>query len=148
MSNLKDIKPNQFDMVFIEFVLLEIPKKTKLNKLFKEAYRVLKKGETIFISDMHPFDPIVHDRFKLPKDFNYFKSGSEMVAYAKQLDGSTISFTDYHWTLEDYFGSIKKAGFVVTDLKEPRPTDKMVEKIPYLNYRKNLPKDIIIKAKK
>lgn len=129
ITNLKEIKSNQFDYVFIEFVLLEIPKKELLVKLFKEAHRVLKKDGKLFISDMHPFDPIIiHERFKLPKNFNYFQSGAKMIAYAKQLDNTMISFTDYHWTLEDYISSITNAGFLISDIREPIPTKSMIKK--------------------
>ena len=60
-----------------------------------------------------------------------------MTAFAKQLDGSTISFIDYHWTLEDYVSSITSAGFAITQIKEPRPSESMIKKVPYLRYRKN-----------
>lgn len=148
ISNLKGISSNTFDIVFIEFVLLEIPKKKLLDKILKESHRVLKKSGVLFISDMHPFDPIVHDRFKLKTGFHYFKSGDKMKAFAKQLDGTMISFVDYHWTLEDYFSSILGADFTITDLREPKPTKAMMKKAPYIKYRENLPKDIIIIAKK
>ncbi len=148
ITNLRGIGSGSFDIVFIEFVLLEIPKLSMLKKIFEESYRVLKKGGILFISDMHPFDPIVHNRFKLQKGFHYFKSGNKMTAFAKQLDGSMISFVDYHWTLENYISSITSAGFVITQIKEPRPSESMIKKTPYLEYRKNLPKDIIIIGKK
>ncbi|MBR9702070.1 class I SAM-dependent methyltransferase [Candidatus Pacearchaeota archaeon] len=147
-TNLKKIKSNRYDIAVIIYALLEIPSKTKINKLFQEAYRILKKGGRLFISDMHPFDPITHARFKLPKGFHYFMSGAKMIAYAKQVDGSLISFKDYHWTFEDYFDSLTKAGFVITSLKEPRPSPSLVKKIPYFKYRIGLPKDITIVCRK
>lgn len=148
ITNLNRMKSSQFDIVFIEYVLLEIPKKRLLLKLFKEANRVLKKDGLLFISDMHPFDPIMHKNFKLPKDFNYFKSGAMMTAFAKQLDGTMISFTDNHWTFEDYFSSINGAGFSVIRLLEPKPSPYLMKKVPYFRYRKGIPKDLIIIAKK
>jgi len=148
VSNLRGINSGKFDIIFIEFVLLEIPKLNILKNIFRESYRVLKKGGIIFISDMHPFDPIVHDRFKLPKGFNYFKSGEKMIAYAKQLDGTMIKFFDYHWTLEDYFSSIIDAGFCIEKFKEPRPSNAVVKKVPYLKYRQSLPKDFILVGRK
>jgi len=148
VTRLRKIKSNNFDIVFSEFVFLEIPNLKKLNKIFTEAYRVLKKGGIFFISDMHPFDPIVHNRFEFPKKFDYFQKGAKMIAKAKQLDGSWIRFTDYHWMFEDYFSALIKAKFVLLDFKEPQVSKKLIKKVPYLKYREFLPKDMVIVAKK
>jgi ubiquinone/menaquinone biosynthesis C-methylase UbiE len=148
ITNLKEIKSNQFDYVFIEFVLLEIPKRELLVKLFNEAFRVLKKDGKLFISDMHPFDPFYDKRYELPEGFNYYSSGGKFFATAKQTDGTKIRFADYHWTFEDYCGAITETGFLISELKEPRPSKSLIKKIPYFAYREFLPKDIIIQAKK
>ncbi len=148
-KNLGSLSKNYFDIVFLEYVLLEIPTKENLKKIFDESYKVLKKGGKIFISEMHPFDPIVDSKgFKLRKGFNYFSSGQKIFPKALQLDGKFIYFTDYHWTLEDYSDSLVSSGFLISSLKEPRPSEKLVKKISYLKYRLNIVKDLIIEAKK
>lgn len=148
-KNLMVLPANHFDIIFLEYVLLEIPTRLDLKKIFKEAYRVLKKGGKIFISEMHPFDPITDPKgFKLQKDFNYYSSGEIIKPVALQLDGKLIYFTDYHWTLQDYAECLNSAGFLISALKEPRPSEILVKKIPYLKYRRNIVKDLIIEAKK
>lgn len=148
-KNLNKFPKDSFDIVFLEYVLLEIPSISDLKKIFKEAYKVLKKGGKIFISEMHPFDPITDPKgFKLSKNFNYFSSGGKIKPKALQLDGKFIYFTDYHWTLEDYSNCLTAEGFLISGLREPRPSEKLVKKIPYLKYRRNIVKDLIIEAKK
>ncbi len=148
-KNLQKFSSNSFVVVFIEYVLLEIPNLSDIRKIFKEIYRVLKKGGWVFISEMHPFDPIIDPgRFKLSKNFHYFSSGEKIKPKALQLDGKFIYFTDYHWTLEDYFGSLNFAGFLIFNLKELRPSENLIKKIPCLKYRRNIVKDLIIEAKK
>jgi ubiquinone/menaquinone biosynthesis C-methylase UbiE len=150
ISNLRILKSNSFDIVFMEFVLLEIPKISIIKKIFREAYRVLKKDGILFISEMHPFDPILggKDRYELPNGFNYFSSGSIFCSKATQLDKTTIKFRDHHWTFEDYFSCLSEAGFAITNLKEPRTPEKLIKRIPYFKYRRNSPKEIILAAKK
>ena len=147
-SNMSKIDSNSIDVVFIEFVLLEIKEKNLVNKVFKEAYRVLRKGGLLFISDMHPFDPFFSDKYELPKGFHYYSSGGVFYAKATQLDGSIIKFRDYHWTFEDLLGSIINARFQLTDLREPKASESLIKKFPYFEYRRNLPKTLMLKAEK
>lgn len=147
-SKISMIKSNSQDIVFIEFVLLEIKSKSVLKKIFKECFRVLKKNGLLFISDMHPFDPFYDKRYELPEGFNYYSNGGKFFAIAKQTDGTKIRFADYHWTFEDYCDTITEAGFLISKLKEPRPSKSLIKKIPYFAYREFLPKTLMIKAKK
>lgn len=101
------------DIVFIEFVLLEIQKRSVLNNIFLECFRVLKENGVLFVSEMHPFDPFFDERYELPEGFTYYSSGGKFTAKARQLDGSTITFDDYHWTFEDYCEAITGAGFFI-----------------------------------
>ncbi len=148
-KNLGKFSKNSFDIVFLEYVLLEIPNKSDLKKIFEEAYKILKVGGKIFISDMHPFDPIIDsNNFRLNKNFNYFSSGDKIETKALQLDGKFIYFADYHWTFEDYSDCLTSAGFLISAIKEPRPSEKLVKEVPYLKYRRNIVKDLILEAKK
>ncbi|MFA6088761.1 MAG: class I SAM-dependent methyltransferase [Candidatus Woesearchaeota archaeon] len=148
-TNLKCFKNNSFDIVFLEYVLIEISKLSDVQRIFNESFRVLKKGGKIYISDMHPFDPLCHPQnFEYEKKFNYFSSGEKIYTKALQLDGKFIKFKDYHWTLEDYFNTLTNAGFLISTFKEPRPSIQLIKKIPYLAYRKNLVKDVMIVGNK
>ncbi len=147
-SNISMIESNSQDVVFIEFLLLEIKMKSLLKKTFAECFRVLRKNGLLFISDMHPFDPFFDKRYKLPDRFNYYSSGDQFVAMATQTDGTKIRFTDHHWTFEDYFNTLTSSGFIVFELREPRPSKSLIKRMPYFAYREFLPKTLMIKAKK
>ncbi|MGV8150643.1 MAG: class I SAM-dependent methyltransferase [Candidatus Woesearchaeota archaeon] len=146
--NLSGVKSDSFDIVFIEYVLLEIPKKTVLAKIFKESFRVLKKGGFIFISDMHPFHPLFDKRTILPKNFHYYQSGSKIKVPATGINGKKITFTDYHWTLEDMISSLSDTGFMIKSIREPRPNKRTLKKYPYLEHRAKYTPDIMIIARK
>lgn len=148
VTNLSGIKSNSFDIIFIDYVLLEIPKKEELTKVFKEAHRILKNKGILLVSEKHPFDPIVQKGWILPKGFNYFTSGAKIKVSAKQVNGSRIWFTDYHWTLEDYFTAIINAGFKINLVNEPKASKEIIKRYPILKLRENFPKDIIIMAEK
>jgi ubiquinone/menaquinone biosynthesis C-methylase UbiE len=148
-TNLKELKPNSFDIVFLEYVLLEIPTLAKIKKIFAEINRSLKKNGILLISDMHPFDPFIHkDRFEYPKEFNYYSSGETFKAKALQINNKWIKYSDYHWTIQDYSEAFSQTGFVISNIKEPQPSKETIKKIPYLKYRNKFPRDIMILAKK
>src|SRR3989344_7057950 len=48
---------NKFDTIFIEHVLLEISQLSKIKNLFKNAYKLLKNGGYLIVSELHPFAP-------------------------------------------------------------------------------------------
>lgn len=142
-------RANTFDIVFLEKVLLEIPKLNIIKKIIKEAYRVTKKGGTILVSDLHPIAPQCNLQNVRPsKGYYYFKSGAPIQIVSKRIDGKETNYTDYHWTFEDLMSAITNVGFKVVALKEPKPSKTIIKKYPYLYYRKNDPLSLIIKGMK
>jgi len=144
-----NLKPNSFGIILLEKVLLEIPDLSKIKAIFKEAYRLLKKTGFLIVSEVHPFAPSEDfPNLEVEKDYNYFKSGAPISITATRPDGTHIKWQDFHWTLEDLITSMNKAGFKIAKLLEPRPDKEVLKKVPYLEYRKDKPLAILIKAEK
>lgn len=143
------LKKNYFDIVLLEHVLLEIPLLNQLEKIFQNAFKFLKKGGTVIVSDLHPFAPSSKPRnIKVPRNYHYFFSGSTIKAISHRVDGKQIHYTDIHWTLEDLVKSITKANLVITNIEEPHPSERITKKYKELSYRLTRPMSIMIKAKK
>ncbi len=146
-ADLKVLGSQKFDIVFLEKVLLEVPALSQIRKMMKEAYRVTQKGGILVVSELHP--AAVHfniPNFKLTPEYGYFNSGSTIKVISKRVDGNAISYTDYHWTLEDICNAITDTGFKIVKITEPRPRFSTVHKYPYLKYREGTPVDLLIKA--
>ena len=85
----------------------------------------------------------------MANDFNYFDSGASFEIQSKRVDGEIICYRDIHWTLSDLTGAITNAGLKITEITEPKPSIKDVEKYPdELGYRLNIPMAIMIKSAK
>ena len=142
-------KSNLFDMVLLEKVLLEIPKLTIIRNIMKEAYRVVKKGGTLIVSDLHPIAPNCNlPNVRPMKGYQYFKSETPIQIVSKRIDGKETIYTDYHYTFEDLMSAMTDDGFKIIAVKEPRPSSATIKKYPYLRYRQNDPVSLIIKAVK
>lgn len=141
------LKESYYDVIIIEHVLLEISSISKLHKIFNGAYRLLKKGGIVVVSDMHPFAPSFNtEKIKTTKGYNYFSSGEIFKCIATRLDGEETIYKDFHWTLEDIVKSITKSGLKVIEIIEPRPSLRLVKKYPTMARLIDKPGTIMFKA--
>ena len=131
-------------------MLLEITTKTGLQAAMKSAYQALKPGGKLIVSDLHPFAPSSHpDNLRVSDDFSYFDSGASIEIMSKRIDGEIIYYKDCHWTLSDIIGAMTGAGFVITEVIEPLPSEEGVARhSDELSYRLRHPMAIMITARK
>ncbi|MDI6721009.1 MAG: class I SAM-dependent methyltransferase [Candidatus Aenigmarchaeota archaeon] len=132
------LKPNYFDIVLINFVLVEISSPKTVSKIIKEAHRILKKNGMMVIGEVHPH--CVEGRSKIDEmyiiDGNYFDNGAKMKGTATRIDGKKITFCPvYHYTLEFYVNAIAENGFTIKKLLEPE-------------WKESFPVSIVIAANK
>lgn len=136
-----------FDIVYIDHVISETSSRKKVEKILMSARNALKKNGRLILSEMHP--SVLHfpfDGISAATDYNYFKSGAAVTCTVKQADGTSVTLTDYHWTVEDFISLLASAGFVVERIIEPRASK--ASKDAYVALRSKYPSHIIIVATK
>ena len=143
------IKQNNYDIILLEHVLLEIPSKEKIMAVFKNCFKTLKKGGRVIISDLHPFAPSSNTgNIRRNKNYNYFSSGEIIKIVSKRIDGKETFYSDFHWTLEDLAECITRSGLKIDKIIEPRPSEALTRRFRQLSYRRKIPMRIMIRAKK
>lgn len=107
-----------FDIVFSSFVLFEISNRTELKRVFKETYRVLKKGG-IFIGITGSEELYNHKWLSLDVDFDQNKNlNSGDIAKVLLKDADLVVY-DYYWTNQDYLEAIQASKFSILDTLFP-----------------------------
>jgi len=140
LTNLKFVKSNSFDVAFLSFVIIEVSDEKIKKKIFKEAYRILKKGGVLIIGQVHPHavnrKGTILEKMTLNKKDNYFSEGAHAISKALLKNGKYLIFKDdYHYTLEFLLNNLKKSGFILNTLRE-------------LSYKEPYPSHVIIVEEK
>ena len=148
-ADLTLFKNGEFDIVTANMVFLCAASREKLEKIFKEAGRILKKGGTLIFSDCHPVTRLTGSAgtklSKAAREFSYFEDGKKYKATYLLSDYSRIEFVDAHWSLGLYSRLLKKSGMVIEEIVEPKPV-KMDPRKRFKDYR--IPEYIILKCRK
>lgn len=122
-TNLKGIPSGSFDLAVSSIaVCFDLP------RFFREMARILREGGVFCFSDVHPLvdggKRVGEGREAAWLVDGYFDRG---VRKAKNVFGKIApSDEDYEWrwehsTLEDYSTALRRAGFLIETLLEPRP---------------------------
>lgn len=112
MSNPLPFKDEEFDIIFhpVSNVYVE-----DVKSIFRECYRILKKGGILVSGLDNGINFITNDEItienKMP--FNPLKNQEQMDRLIEEDDGIQFSHT-----LEDQIGGQLEAGFIITDLYE------------------------------
>jgi len=120
-ANLYGIKSRQFDVVISSMMLMDV---ADAQEVIKEAGRVVKKGGRIVFSITHPVfieggQKWVRIRIGR-KDYSARAVTKYLIPHAKKvvLWVSGAKATQYYRPFSEYFKYLKKAGFLVADLRE------------------------------
>jgi len=110
--------------------------------------RVCKKGfedesvETVL--DLRADKPVLHYAMD-----RYFDRHSDIITWDMDRLAKHFETPSFHRTLTDYVDALHSAGFLVSRLKEPRPTKKGLEKYPeYFEGNLRIPQSVVVEAKK
>ncbi len=137
-----DFKEAQFDIVLANMVLMDIP---RIDIVIAEFARILKENGILVFCITHPcfFDSEwVSDE----KGRKLYKPISDYLNdKVEELNfwGKTLH---YHKPLSAYFNALEHNGFSVVSLREPVPSDEVLEKHPDWEYHKRVPSFIVVKA--
>lgn len=119
-------KNASFDLILSTYVLENV---TDLEKVFKEFYRVLKRGGSCIFSISHPFRSKVTKVEKNGREVwildDYFKPGTRQADFGHGMVVPKVTRT-----LQEYSSAAVRAGFLIADLLEPQPlpTAKKVDR--------------------
>jgi ubiquinone/menaquinone biosynthesis C-methylase UbiE len=105
----------------------------------RETARVLAPGGQLAIATLHPVKTAEEVR-------DYFKT--ERYDVLIDRDGIPMVFSSLHHSLEAYFSLMRHAGFVVEDLREPRPTAEHLAAWPELAEQTRMPALLHLLARK
>jgi len=148
-SNLNIFPSRKFDVAIANMVFLSVASSRKLEKMFKALSRVMKNGGIFLFSDCHPFAAVVGKTgtkvSPALRNFCYFNDGATYKATYLLCDYSSIEFSDSHWSMGFYSRLLKKNGFMIEEIIEPKPF-KMDLRRRFQNYR--LPEYIMFKCRK
>lgn len=109
---------NEFDIVTSRFAIHYIE---DIQKLFTDVYHALKENGKFVFSVQHPLTTSSFvskesgDRRGNWVVDDYFLDGERKEPWIDEV------VVKYHWTIEQYFKALRKAGFSVLDLREGTP---------------------------
>lgn len=143
-----------FNVIVVNMLFPVLLSKEIIIKILKQCFYYIKDRGVLILGVTHPcFDHYmkygVLGRGNVETDFEgYFSSGSKFVIRDHPTAKGTFSFTDYHWTLADYFQCLQKSHFILSNIDECPPSEES-KKIPCLWERKNkFPTYLVLSAQK
>lgn len=164
-SNLHIFKDNIFD---IEACFMALQDIENHQDAIKEAYRVLKKRGRFVFAIPHPCFEVrsIGDKIVGGWEYSegnkdksagkaiyykvdrYFDTSRDIVLWNMKRLIKHFKTTAFHRTLTEYADALYNAGFMISRLKEPRPTKRGLAKYPILKLCLKIPHSIIIEAVK
>ena len=122
-----------------------------LNELFKEVSRVLKNNGSFVFSMQHPIMEVsgrLRIKGKIIPGKSELKNYFEDKEYTMRL-GKELVVTSYHHTFENIFNSLNRNGFVIENLFETKPNEKVKKLNPKVYERaRRRPSFLVIEARK
>lgn len=127
----------KFDTILSVLLLPSLNRYQKIVSTLKSCKETLKEGGRLIIGTVHPsFDQYMHvgllGKQGINTDFQgYFNTGAKFT-FTKQFPGGDFVFEDYHYTLMDYFNTIKEAGLTLESIDECPPDADLKDANPEL----------------
>ncbi|YCA45137.1 class I SAM-dependent methyltransferase [Bacillus sp. JZ8] len=143
-----DFKESEFDVVISSLTLHYIK---SFGEIAKKVSKFLKSGGTFLFSVEHPIFTSRNEQ-----DWYYDDGGNpvhwpidnyqeEGIRHTSFLTEDVIK---YHRTIATYINDLIRTGFIIKAVKEPIPSDEMLESIPEMVHETRRPMFLIILAVK
>jgi ubiquinone/menaquinone biosynthesis C-methylase UbiE len=149
LEDLSFLEGERFDIIVSNMVLQDL---SDYKKAIHEMYRLLIREGVFIFSISHPcfITPesgwVKENGKKLFWKVNhYFEERVFEQPWPKDAQTGVLLF---HRTLTSYFKAIKKAGFVVEEMVEPKPSQKMIQKYPEFKHDLRMCQFLVFKVKK
>ena len=134
MTDLAGVPSGFFDIAICNAALMDIKNYTQA---IKEVARTLKAQGAFVFSILHPCFHTPGSGWLKDKDDNivgwrvdsYYANLAWKWTPKSRMSRETYCF---HRTLADYVTALREAGFVITDLREPTPSEELLERDPWL----------------
>ncbi len=137
-DDLSIFEENSFDVVISTMALMD---GQGYENALKEIFRVLKPDGSLFFSVTYPcFLPPYYTKLTDEHGVtthrvisNYFKEGPweftwKLAKNADESDVQPITTLHYHRTVSSYINKVIVTGFILKELREPKPSDEACEK--------------------
>jgi ubiquinone/menaquinone biosynthesis C-methylase UbiE len=135
LTEMPFIESNSFDIVVSNIVMVDVQ---DYHAAFKEINRILKSKGRFVWSNLHPiFGSTSQIFYRLPFDSSrneerivlmidrYFDTGAVLMSW-----GDIKPIWQFQRTLQDYSKALNKAGFLIREILEPKPTIENIRNNP------------------
>jgi SAM-dependent methyltransferase len=143
-----DLADGSFDVVISSLTLHYIE---GIDAIFGKLHKWLTQGGVVVLSVEHPIYTA-----RAEQDWHYGPDGSRMHwpldAYQDEGLRRTSWFTDnvvkYHRTVATWINALIAAGFTITEVAEPQPTQEAMERDPQMRDESRRPMFLLMRATK
>ena len=144
---------SSFDRVVACMSFMDAP---GLDRILHGISRVLRPGGRLVFSITHPLSSSRVSRWQTDREGahgsrildRYFDEGATPMHWRMPRLRRPFSVPHWHFTLETWFRKLRRAGFRVVDLTEPKPTAQQARSHPRLEGPGRIPFWLVVSAEK
>ena len=118
LADLAFLRADSVDLVFSVYALSY---GRDVERVFRQAHRVLKAGAPLVFSLPHPVYDVVGDADPTARQVRLARSYFDRSAVTRDRDGEAVA--TYHHTVSDLLVGLVRAGYRIDTVLEPEPPD-------------------------
>jgi SAM-dependent methyltransferase len=141
LADLAFLRADSIDLVFSAYAFGYVE---DLNRVFRQAHRVLKVGSPLVFSLRHPAYAVLDDRSADPVKV----ARSYFDAQPVQVRTGEATFLEYPHTFAEIFTGLSRASYRVDSVVEPEPRPSGPRTPLWRDAMRQLPPTLIIRARK